>query len=64
MWLARRLPISCLSALRTLRSQAFFHLFNLMGLQRLQRKSALNCSAPISVEFAKGKHWSNAAWPA
>jgi hypothetical protein len=35
-----------------------------MNLQRLQRKSALNRSAPISVEFVSGKQWSNAAWPA
>jgi hypothetical protein len=35
-----------------------------MGLQGLQRKSALNCGASISVEFADGKHWSKAAWPA
>jgi hypothetical protein len=48
----------------TLRSQALFLWFDPMGLQGLQRKSALNCSAPISVELANGEHWSNAAWPA
>jgi hypothetical protein len=53
-----------LESLRTLRSQAFFRWFDPMGLQELLRKSALNCSAFISVEFANGKHWSNAAWPA
>jgi len=27
-------------------------------------KSALNRGVPISVEFVRGKDWSNAAWPA
>jgi len=48
----------------TLRSRASFLWFDPMDLQGLQRKSALNCSAPISVELANGEHWSNAAWPA
>jgi hypothetical protein len=40
-----------LESLGTLRSQAFFPWFDPMGLQGLQRKSALNC-APVSVELA------------
>jgi hypothetical protein len=42
---------------------AFSHWFSPMGLRRLQRKSALNRGAPVSVEFVNRTHWSNAAWP-
>jgi hypothetical protein len=33
-----------------------------MDLQPLQRNPASHPGAPVSVEFASGKHWSNAAW--
>jgi hypothetical protein len=33
-----------------------------MDLQRLQRNPASHFGAPVSVEIARGKHWSNAAW--
>jgi len=42
----------------------FYHWFDPMYLQRLQRNLALNRDAPVSAEFVTGKHWSNAAWPA
>jgi hypothetical protein len=33
-----------------------------MDLQRLQRNPASRSGAPDSLEFARGKHWSDAAW--
>ena len=55
---------SMVPSLRTLRSQAFSHGFNPIGLQLSQGKSGLSRGAPISVEVANGKHRSNGAWPA
>jgi len=34
-----------------------------MDLSRLNRNSAVNCGALVSLEFPSAKHWSNAAWP-
>ena len=53
-----------LESARTACSQALSHLFDVMDLPRVQRKSALSRCASISVEFVSGKYWSNAAWPA
>jgi hypothetical protein len=33
-----------------------------MDLQRLHRNPASHSGAPVPVEFARGKHWSDAAW--
>jgi hypothetical protein len=52
-----------LESLGTPRSQALSHWFNPVDLPRVQRKSALNRGAPISMEFVSGKHGSSAAWP-
>jgi hypothetical protein len=47
----------------TPRSQALSQL-QCNGFAARAAKSALNRGVPISVEFVRGKDWSNAAWPA
>jgi len=73
MWLARALLFSTIelsqlnmSRLRALESHIPGYILiglNPMDLPRLNRNSALNGGALVSVEFPNGEYWSNAAWP-